>query len=144
MVKKTKKVWLLLFALLLIVTSNAKALVISRAAEIQREIQPYWQNASEMIVALSINSEKATLSTSIEGKKGVNKITAVAVLERQNSNGTYTEIARWDNLISSSSTLNWTATRYVTNGYTYRFTITATLYKDGVGETITASKSTPA
>lgn len=143
MVTKKKEVMSVL-SLLIVLISITNTYATSKATEIQRGILPNWQNTSDITVALTINNEKAVLSTAIEGKRNVNKITAVALLERRNSNGTYTEIERWDNLISYSSNLDWTATRYVKKGYTYRFTIIATIYKDGVGETISGSKSTSA
>lgn len=97
-----------------------------------------------MTICLSITDGKAVLSTAVDGYSGVNKITAVAVLERLNSNGTYTEIERWDNLSSDGRYLDWSATRYVAKGYTYRFKLTATVYKNGVGEVVSGSKSTEA
>lgn len=90
---------------------------------------------------MSIDGGKAVLSAAVDGYSGVTKITAVAVLECRNSNGTYTEIERWDNISENNWYLDWTATRFVAKGYTYRYTLTATVYKNGVGETVSGSKS---
>lgn len=141
MIVGNKKLMLVLVAILLILTPNVMVYATPNVPETQEGIQPFWTNTSDVTVCLSITDGKAVLSAVVDGYSGVNKITGVAVLERLNSNGTYTEIERWDNLSSNSWDLNWTATRYVAKGYTYRFTITATVYKNGVGEMVSGSKS---
>lgn len=141
MIVGKKKLMSVLFVVFIILASSATAYAASNVSGIQESIQPFWQNTSDVTICLSITDGKAVLSTVVDGYSGVNKITGIAVLERLNSNGTYTEIERWDNLSSNSWELNWTATRYVTKGYTYRFTITATVYKNGVGETVSGSIS---
>jgi hypothetical protein len=103
-----------------------------------------WSNTSDITIDLSISNGCAVLSAYVAGYSGTTKITATAVLERKNSNGTYTEIEKWTNISSNSTSLGWTATRYVTKGYTYRFTFTPTVYRNGTGETVSASKSTNA
>ena len=141
MIVSKKKLMSVLFTLFIMLTSGMTTYAAPNVAETQIDIQPFWQNTSDVTISLSITDGKAVLSTAVDGYSGVNKITAVAVLERRNSNGTYTEIERWDNISSNSRYLDWTATRYVAKGYTYRFTITMTVYKNGVGETVSGSKS---
>ena len=141
MIVGKKKLMSVLFAVFIILTSSMVAYAAPNAAETRIDIQPFWQNTNDVTICLSITDGKAVLSTSLSGYSGVNKITAVAVLERLNSNGTYTEIERWDNLSSDNRYLDWTATRYVSKGYTYCFTFTATVYKNGVGETVSRSIS---
>jgi len=68
-------------------------------------------------------------------------ITGYAVLERLNSNGTYTQVTTWNNLSASGSFFMFDTSYYVSRGYTYRFTITATAYINGVGETVSGNKS---
>ncbi|MCR6545520.1 hypothetical protein [Dehalobacterium formicoaceticum] len=143
MIVSKKGLMPILFAFIIILTSNI-ANASSEITEAEAEMQPFWQNISDVTVNLSITNGKAELAAAVDGYQGVNKITAVAVLERLNSNGTYTEIARWDNIRSDTRYLNWTSTRYVAKGYTYRFKFIATAYKDGVGETVSASKSAKA
>lgn len=140
MIVSKKGLMPIVLALIMILTSsivNAS----SQITEAEAEMQPLWQNISDVTVNLSITNGKAELAAAVDSYQGVNKITATAVLERLNSNGTYTEISRWDNLRSDTWYLNWTSTRYVARGYTYRFKFTATAYKDGIGETVSASKS---
>lgn len=137
-----KKLMSALFAVLIALTSSMAVYATPIATEAYIDVQPYWINTSDIMISLSIDNGKAVLSSAVDGYSGVTKITAVAVLERLNSNGTYTEIERWDNISSDSRWCDWTATRYVAKGYTYRFTITATVYKNGVGETVSGSKNT--
>ena len=106
----------------------------------QPGIQPFWSNTSDMGVGFTITDGKAELGAWVECYSGVTKITVVAVLERLNSNGTYTEIEYWDNISSNIRDLLWGSTRYVAKGYTYRLTFTATVYKNGNGEEVSGSK----
>jgi len=100
-----------------------------------------WQNVTSLSVGLSFNNDKGSLSGSVIGYSGTTRITATAVLDRLNSNGTYTQMYSWNNLSSNNNYLIFNQTYYVARGYTYRLTFTPTVYKDGVGETVTDSKS---
>jgi hypothetical protein len=122
--------------------SNVTAIPVMAGS--QPNIQPFWSNTSDMMVVLSITDGKAVLSASVDGYSGVTEIIAVAVLERKNHDGSYTEIERWDDISDDYKWLDWTGTRYVATGYTYRFTFTATVYKNGAGETVSGSKSVDA
>ena len=150
MIAKRKKQMLALFVMLITLMSNMTAFAIPVSLELEPQadmsigIQPFWANVSDIVVGLSITNGKAVLSASVEGYSGVTKITAVAVLERLNANGTYTEIERWSNISANNRWLDWTATRYVATGHTYRFTFTATATRNGVSETVSGSISRPA
>jgi len=126
-----KKVMSILLAILIILTSSMA-------------VSARWSNVSDLWVGLSITNGKAVLSASVDGYSGTTNITAVAILERQNSDGTYTEIERWTNISANNWYLDWTSTRYVASGYTYRFTFTPTVYRNGTGETVSGSKSAKA
>lgn len=73
MVTKKKEVMSVL-SLLIVLISITNTYATSKATEIQRGILPNWQNTSDITVALTINNEKAVLSTAIEGKRNVNKL----------------------------------------------------------------------
>ena len=102
-------------------------------------IDPYWTNVASLDVGLSFTNGKGAIFGSVYGYNGTTKITANAVLECLNSNGTYTRIASWSNYSSSTYYLLIDETYYVSRGYTYRLTITATVYINGVGETVSGS-----
>jgi len=104
-------------------------------------VQTRYTNTSSITVVLSFNNGKGTLSGSVYGKPGASSITGYAVLERLNSDGTYTEVASWTGLSATGNTLLFSKTYYVSRWYTYRLTLTATVYKDGVGETVSNAKS---
>ena len=104
-------------------------------------IDPYWANLTSLDVGLSFSSGKGTISGVVIGNTGTTQITANAVLECLNSNGTYTRVASWNNYSVSGDLLVISETCYVTRGYTYRLTITTTVYKNGVGETVSGSHS---
>lgn len=142
MIAQKKKFMSVLFTVVIMLTTSSVA--VNAAQSFPPGIQPFWINTSDMVVGLSITDGKAVLSASVDGYSGTTKITAVAVLERKNSDGTYTEIERWDNISADNWYLDWGSTRYVTKGYTYRFTFSATVYKNGYGEPISGSKSATA
>lgn len=128
MIAKNKRLMLVLVTVLIILTSTTTVLA-------------RWSNISDVTVVLSITNGKAVLTGSVTGYSGTTKITGVSVLERLNSDGTYTEIERWDNISADNWFLDWSATRYVATGYTYRFTFIPTVYRNGVCETVSGSKS---
>lgn len=144
MIAHKKKMMLVVFAVLIFLTSSMAVYSAPIELDSSPDIQPFWSNTSLMAVVLSITDGRAVLSATVEGYSGVTKITAVAVIERLNSDGTYTEIERWDNISSDNRDLDWTSTRYVAKGYTYRFTFSATVYKNGYSEPVSGSKSAKA
>jgi hypothetical protein len=104
-------------------------------------IDPYWANTDVLNVMLSFNNGQGALSGAVYGKPAATSITATAVLERLNTNGTYSTVYTWNNLSATGNTLLFSTTYYVTQGYTYRLTITATVYMNGVGETVSGYQS---
>jgi len=95
-----------------------------------------WTNTTLVSVSLDFEGSKAICGAYVYGKSGVNKITATVTLSRKNSNGTYTTIKTWDNLYSDNHILIFDGAYYVSLGYTYRLTINATVYLNGIGETV--------
>ena len=102
-------------------------------------ITPYYINLQNITVELEAISNKLELYCDITGFTGTTSITATAILERQNSNGSYTEVTRWDNLSATGRYLSFDESYYVATGYTYRLRINATVYLNGVGESVNGS-----
>lgn len=149
MILKNKKSLSILLALTLLfsmtIAVNAQTNLTSASSQSPGgTIQPYWAQTSTITIGLSFSGSKGTLSYSVLGNSGTTRIDGVAVLERLNSNGTYTEITRWTGITINSDYLPWNATYYVSTGYTYRFTFTCTVYRNGTTETIPMSYSNTA
>ncbi|HLW10090.1 MAG TPA: hypothetical protein VKX35_06800 [Fermentimonas sp.] len=58
------------------------------------------------------------------------------MLARKNADGSLTPVKRWSGLSVDGDILGFDGTYYVTTGCTYRLTITATVYRYGVEETV--------
>jgi len=127
-------------AFLLILTTLLLSLNVTAIAGYQ-PVDPYFVNISSFQTAIMFNGSCGTLSASTIGRTGTTKITGSVVLDRLNSNGTYTQIASWNNLSANGNYFDFSQTYYVTTGYTYRLTFTTTVYINGVGETATGSAS---
>lgn len=107
------------------------------------EIEPLWANVATTSIGLNFNNKgRATMTGIIFGNPGTTRITANAVLERVNSNGTFTHVASFNNLIANSDMWVWERHHYVARGHSYRLTITATVVRNGVSETISISSRT--
>ncbi len=141
MIVQKKKLWSGLLAVIMILATNFAVYAAPANMSVPTLPQLRWDYTSLVGVSLSIRNGKATLSANVDGYDGVTKITADAILERKNSDGTYTELASWDDISTDGKHLGWSAVRYVSSGYTYRFTLNATVYKDGVGEDVSGTKS---
>ncbi len=99
---------------------------------------PQWDNTTSIEVNLSVPNGKAICGVIVIGKPGTTEITGQAVLARKNSNGTYTNVKTWSNLRAVGDVFTLDGVYYVDPGYTYRLTATATVYRNGTGETVTA------
>jgi len=91
-----------------------------------------------MYVNLSIDGSKAVCGALVIGKVSIIKITGTVVLSKKNANGTYTSVKSWSGLETTGNMLILDKVYYVSTGYTYRLTITSTVYNNGIGETLTA------
>ncbi len=101
-------------------------------------VQILWANVSQIVVDVELDGSEASCSAYVIGKLGTDEITATVRLKKRNSDGTYSTVNIWTGLHSYGRTLTFDATAYVPTGYTYQLSITATVYIDGVGETVTA------
>ena len=136
MISKSKKI----ISTLLILTLLFSVPVAVNAQE-PVPITPYWSNTSTIAIGLSFEGSKGTLSYSVIGEPGTTRIDGLAVLERHNADGTYTEVNRWSGITINSDYLPWGATYYVSTGYEYRFTFTCVVFRNGTTEVVPMSYS---
>lgn len=134
MIVSKKKPLSLLMALMLYFALGGTSL--AAEANTQMLVSPQWINTDVVNISLSFSGSKGSCGACVLGKTGTTKITGTAVLARKNSNGTYTTVKTWSGLAATGSKLVFDATYYVTTGYTYRLTFTATVYRNGTGETV--------
>lgn len=99
-------------------------------------ITPFWTNTSSVTVSISFSGTTATCSGIIDGFSGTTKITADFVLERKNSNGTYTVVKTFPTKTANSASLRFSDTATITTGYTYRLSVSATVTRNGTNETV--------
>ncbi|NLZ83662.1 MAG: hypothetical protein GX915_08360 [Clostridiales bacterium] len=136
----TKRILLSCIIILCFLTKNVTAQAANNPSYASNQlvdvVEPMWDNTSSVEVNLSIDGSKAICGASVVGKTSTTKITGTVVLARKNSNGTYTPVKTWNNLETTGNLLIFDKTYYVSTGYTYRLTITSTVYRNGVGETV--------
>jgi len=99
-------------------------------------IAPYWENVSRINMTLSSSNNTASADVSIFGMTGTTSINATITLSRVNSNGTLTTVRTWSNQSSSSSLFTFSGTNAITSGNTYRLSVSATVIRNGVSETV--------
>lgn len=143
MLKTKKKSVTIVLVLVLLIALCGQSLAAENgsAAAASGIVTPQWVNTDVVSVNLAFAGGKATCSAYVIAKAGTSQITATAVLERFDSTGTYTPVNTWGNLNAYSNYLNFSGTYYVATGYTYRLSFTATVYRSGTSETITAYSS---
>lgn len=98
--------------------------------------QPRWSNAQTVSPTLSFSGTTANCNVLIVGKSGTSKISATITLQRKVNNA-YTDVKTWTES-ASGSMLNFSGTQIVTSGYTYRLSVSATVTKDGLNESVSA------
>ena len=136
MVINMKKCFSLLLAIILCFTFGGVALEAN--ANQKTMVSPNWTNTTSVNTNLSFNGVKGICGAYVIGKAGTTQITGTVVLARKNSNGTYTAIKTWSGLQATGSMLTFDETYYVATGYTYRLTMTTTVYLNGIGETVSS------
>jgi len=123
---------------LLIAPLQASALL-SQPNELGHEIvdvAPHWENVSDISITLSSSNNTASTNVSIFGRAGTTSINATITLSRVNSNGTLTTVRTWSNQSSQNSTFTFSGTHAITSGNTYRISVSATVIRNGVSETV--------
>lgn len=137
MIVRLKKSAFLLLALALYFSLGGATLATANDSWIT--VSPQWTNTTSVNVNLSFDDGKGTCGARVLGKSGTTKITGKVVLARKNSDGTYTAVKTWSDLEATGDKLLFDKTYYVATGYLYRLTITATVYRNGTGETVSGS-----
>jgi hypothetical protein len=98
-----------------------------------------WTNTTSVDVNLAFDGSKGNCGACVIGRSDTTEITGTVILAQKNSNGTYSNVKKWTDLKATGNKLIFDKTYYVSKGYTYRLTITATVYRNGSGETVTGS-----
>jgi len=145
--KKQKAIFFLCMVLLLSSIMPMSAFAETRQVNsvqensVERNSMLRWVNTAVVSVELSIVNGKANCAAIIIGNTGAESITGTAVLVRVNANGTTTPIHSWSNMRVNGNVWMWEAFQYVAKGHDYRLTITATVVRNGVSETVSVSKT---
>jgi hypothetical protein len=143
MTKAKKKLAAVCLALLFSMAGLAPAVTVTaqNADSEMAVIDPFFQNIAVISVELTITNGRASMSGVVSGHAGVQYITVDAVLVRHNTNGTTTHIGTWQTS-NNGRTWTWIHTHQVTRGFNYTLTLTATITRNGVDETVTVSRTT--
>lgn len=140
MIVKVKKRISLLCVIILCFLLGGEALAASNVMNVPSSISGIpvvqWVNTTSVDINLSIDGGKAICGACVIGKVSTTEITGTVKLARKNTNGTYTTVKTWSDLKASGNMLIFDKTYYVSTGYTYRLTITSTVYQNGSGETV--------
>lgn len=88
------------------------------------EIKPilFWVNTDSVTVELAFADLKANCTAYIVGKTDTTKITATAILQRKDTNGSLTTVKTWSGLVATGNELLIDKSYYVDTGYTYSTT----------------------
>ena len=136
-----KNITILLLALTMCLSCSPPASAQATTSREQENTIFRYEEMYSLKPALTIANGTASCSFKAVGNSGTTSISATAVLYRVNTNGTLTEQKTWSGLSADGDTLIWSASRAVTQGHTYRLTVTATVYRGGRSETVTQSVS---
>jgi len=102
------------------------------------EIMPLWENVSSISLDLSYRNGNIGGVATIRGAAGTTSINATLTLERRTIFGTWTTVDTWTGS-SNDTRLTVSGTAPGSRGVTYRLTVTATVVRNGVSETVTTS-----
>ena len=131
--QKIRKTTILLLIAMLIICALPTA-VGAESNALEPKLEPEATRATIITYInadLSFTGTRADCAATVVAVSGTDYITATVTLKRKNGDGSYTTIKTWSGLYSAGNTLNFSSYRYVTSGYDYRLTISATAYKDG-------------
>lgn len=125
--------------MILVLCLSYKSVAFAADTYTQTPVSPQWTNTDVVNLSLSFSGSKGSCGACVIGKTGTTEITGTVVLSRKNSDGTYTAVKTWNSLNATGNMLIFDSTYYVTTGYTYRLAITAAVYRNGTGETVSGS-----
>ena len=96
-----------------------------------------YVNTNTIVARLTFTNDKAYCEASITGKSGTTSITNGSVVLRDN-NGSV--VKTWSGLSATGSLFTFSkSTSGVSSGKTYSLTVTATVNRNGISETVTKS-----
>lgn len=122
--------------MILVLCFSSGSVAFAADSNTQKSVSPQWTNTDVINLSLSFSGSKGSCGACVIGKTGTTEITGTVVLSRKNSDGTYTAVKTWNGLDATGNMLIFDSAYYVTTGYTYRLTITAKVYRNGTGETV--------
>ena len=137
MFKTKRKILSVILALVL--TSLTMAQPISAAIVDESIIEPQWQNATNMVLVVGVNTPQIQVKVTVTGRTGTTYHSGTAVLEKISGSNCGT-VKIWTNISSNTPVLQFTDNTVTRTSGTYRLTFTVTTVRNGVSETISASK----
>ncbi len=100
------------------------------------DITIQWSHVYMLDIFLSVRNGRAACGSFVLGQTGTTRITASMNLSRKNANGSYTTVKTWSGYETTDDYLIFEEIYYVARGYTYRLTVTTTVYRNGSSETV--------
>jgi len=99
----------------------------------------FWDNVATISLDMSYSFGAVSSSGLVSGKAGTTAISAMFILERRNTNGTFTEVDRWSATNGNAPALLITS-RTTRNQFagTYRLSVTARVTRNGKTEIVNA------
>ena len=123
-----KKIMSAVLALVMLLSISASAV----------SIMPLWDNADSCVPTLKFSGDTAICTVDVKGAVGTSRITTTMTLQKQNANGSYSDVHIWGTDVTYGQSA--TRTEFSTDcaSGNYRLVCKVTVYDaDGVGETIT-------
>ena len=102
-------------------------------------IEPQWKNTTGLNITLNVNNPQINLSIIATSYAGTTYNNGVAVLEKISGSNCGT-VKTWTGISSNTSILSFSDNTVTRTSGTYRLTFTVTTVRNGVSETISASK----
>lgn len=96
-----------------------------------------WQNVADITMSLSFAQNKATCTLTIIGNPGTEEISATFYLQKENNNGTFSNLKTWTGLYTEGRILAFSDTYPVSLSETYRLKCEVVATKDDTTESLT-------
>ena len=139
---KLKKILVILIVAVLLLPQSSKAYAQTQdqsAVKIGEDfiVTPMWTNVNDITLLLGFKDGKAHCHGDINGFKGTTSISATFKLERKIPAG-WSHVKTWT-ASTNSDFLSFYDSHSAIQGYRYRFSVTATVVRNGISETVSAS-----
>lgn len=138
--KKQATALVLIFTLLTCCTTTLATEYEQPRAE--EEITRRYEDIKEITPSFTVSGRTATFKLTVIGNPDVTKISAVLQIQKENSNGTYSNYGDSWTASAASNFLNTSGAKSVTSGGTYRLKVTVTPYIGGTKGTPETAYST--